>query len=879
MPFPEAPSPMGDVDGSSVVTAAMETSKINYKEIEKDLANTYMKNAEGPMEEIPVLPTGKTSQFPLINMNGNEWLKHALKHVPYATINDLQQCFADSDLKGMKDFWIAELMSGPGRCGGGLCYLSARAFQQTITQRLDEQRLPDFEEARWQFDCMLQYQSMNDKQRHRQSRITKKLMEFFPRDRFFQMTYVPEYNALGRHYGNTGMHSIMNCLPIPSAVDIDGVGYVSPIKIIAYLMANGVPIDNIQIRSSGMPSVEEVLEPGPHQYRVHNVEECRKAVAWKNKVINEYIDAPENSNSKSGAPKHLVVICVYMVRWKDGFGASSVKNNRPSVDVTSLTVSPPKSLVNGTDNTFATALGLKKAKGWRKVDHQFRKDIEALTLRDEPLLLYNGAVQKMVPVFFKEFAFLSDKVEHPNVTSTIGHGSDTHRCFGVSGKITTPAVKADQLRVFLSKQVSGSSVAFGWCDQFISNACKRNGARFPACYRCRKKGLKKLGISFPNRGSNNHEGSCSNCANWDLLTSNTGLLEFPLHPNYPRKCTEGSPVPPPDGRDVFDGSEVKLRFVKFDWEFMKQACKFMVYQASRSKGSWNKEESVCYLTYCGVSPKISGLLYTLARVWAKEKGAQQDYSSDNCIGELTFPAPWCSKGLTLCDFIETIMHILFLGVCESNMELVTMWLSQLPSSSGIGSSPFRAVLQELIKDLRPFMLSWLLAYPLTGKKGSLGTGSWVSENWGFLVRVSPLVFAWCAANHTKASKYGVDDMSRMTIAFHAFVARCLTHNGVDDAFIAETHLYLNEFLSAVREFDIRVRYTKFDSPEKAKAKEQAQKENALNKKQKAKQKGKETTAHPDGQSTEEKKKQTPPLKDPKAWWLKPTTCPSATFCQ
>lgn len=159
MPFPEAPSPMGDVDGSSVVTAAMETSKINYKEIENDLANTYMENAEGPMEEIPVLPTGKTSQFPLINMNGNEWLKHALKHVPYATINDLQQCFADSDLKGMKDFWIAELMSGPGRCGGGLCYLSTRAFQQTTTQHHDEQRLHDFEESHWQFDYMLQYQS------------------------------------------------------------------------------------------------------------------------------------------------------------------------------------------------------------------------------------------------------------------------------------------------------------------------------------------------------------------------------------------------------------------------------------------------------------------------------------------------------------------------------------------------------------------------------------------------------------------------------------------------------------------------------------------------------------------------------------------------
>ena len=39
--------------------------------------------------------------------------------------------------------------------------------------------------------------------------------------------------------------------------------------------------------------------------------------------------------------------------------------------------------------------------------------------------------------------------------------------------------------------------------------------------------LKKLGISFPSRGGNNHKGTCSNWANWDLLTSDTGQLEFP----------------------------------------------------------------------------------------------------------------------------------------------------------------------------------------------------------------------------------------------------------------------------------------------------------------------------------------------------------------
>jgi hypothetical protein len=99
-----------------------------------------------------------------------------------------------------------------------------------------------------------------------------------------------------------------------------------------------------------------------------------------------------------------------------------------------------------------------------------------------------------------------------------------------------------------------------------------------------------------------------------------------------------------------------------------------------------------------------------------------------------------------------------------------------------------------------------MAYPLTGQKGKLGTGSWVAENWVCFVRISQFVYGWCHKDFENAKKYGIDDMSRLVIAFHAFVARCLTHSGIDNSHIRETGLYMKEFLSAVRELDIRVRY-------------------------------------------------------------------------
>jgi hypothetical protein len=121
-------------------------------------------------------------------------------------------------------------------------------------------------------------------------------------------------------------------------------------------------------------------------------------------------------------------------------------------------------------------------------------------------------------------------------------------------------------------------------------------------------------------------------------------------------------------------------------------------------------------------------------------------------------------------------------------------------------------LQERIKDLCGFGLSWLVAYPLTGQKGKLGTGSWVAKNWVFLVRVSQFIYGWCQRDPEISRKLGGDDMSGMVISFHAFVARCLTHLGVDKRDIAETELYLKEFLSSLCKFDVRVRFKKLNKP-------------------------------------------------------------------
>lgn len=806
--FPDDYDPF--VSNDDINDASMMDGIELYEALEKDLASTHVEFGDSPMDvSAPAANIKQTtaeghSHFPKINNEGNEWLAEAFKDVNLATVQELFSVFSAPELRPMKNFWVAELGSGEGRCGGGAMYLAGRAFQQVKDGQLDRCRFPDFEEAKWQLINLIQYQSMNEKQRHRQSRINKTLMQYFPPEMFFKQTLLPPYNQLGRYYGSSGQHSMWNNLPCPAAKDIDGVAYVSVRAIVAFAMANAIPIDDVLVTADSPDTT------GPdHLRRVHNVDECQKSVDWYRKIQSTYYGSKNgapNSNSNSGAPKHPAIVCINLSDWADGFEAAKVKSNRNAIDSKTFTISPPKCQVNGTDNTFPLAVGLKRAKGWRKIAQMFREEVEELTCSPEPILFYHGGIQKLVPCVFKRFAVLSDKMERNGLTGTIGCGSDIHRCFGVSGKVQTPPCKVKQVETFLRKQASGTTKAkFGWSNKFIDSANGQNGAVFPSCPTCRIAGLNRLiggvGVEDPI--------TCNQCQNWDLLGPEGDInmtLQFPAHNDWPTWITQGCPVAPPKGRDIF-GEGVTLPFVRITWKMMINASKFAFYQASRPKKFWTKGITTCFLKYCGLSQHLADLVHTTARACCKAKLQDNiDYSLTDSIGKFQFHPNWLSQDVSVEDFIEAIMHQLFLGAAESNFELIGLWLSESPAAAKVPHSRFLNTLQELLQDLRGYGLQWLNAYPLTGKKGKLGTGSWVAENWVCYVRISQFIYGWCCRDHGNASKYGVDDVSRLVISYHAFVARCLTHSGIDAKSIAETELFMKEFLSSLREVDVRVRY-------------------------------------------------------------------------
>ena len=122
-----------------------------------------------------------------------------------------------------------------------------------------------------------------------------------------------------------------------------------------------------------------------------------------------------------------------------------------------------------------------------------------------------------------------------------------------------------------------------------------------------------------------------------------------------------------------------LPFIELNWTVMKQACKFAFFQASRPKHSWNKASTVSYLKQCGIGTQVAETVYNAAREMAKANRNRYNacnYGEEDKIGKFHFPVSWLSTQVTLQDHIEAPMHLLFLGIAESNYDLTTKkWLS------------------------------------------------------------------------------------------------------------------------------------------------------------------------------------------------------------
>ena len=178
--------PHEDSGSNDVDMLTNESTRILHSICHSDNDSTMdlVAKAGAPEEVVSILPT--------IDLSGNEWLEEALKDIPLASTKSIYEVFGEKpELEKMKNFWVAELATGAGRCGGGLMYLAARAFQQVKDSQLDRNRIPDYDESRWHLEYMIQHNTTNQKTRNRQFNLVQALANRLPAKAFFKETFVP----------------------------------------------------------------------------------------------------------------------------------------------------------------------------------------------------------------------------------------------------------------------------------------------------------------------------------------------------------------------------------------------------------------------------------------------------------------------------------------------------------------------------------------------------------------------------------------------------------------------------------------------------------------------------------------------------------------
>ena len=140
-----------------------------------------------------------------------------------------------------------------------------------------------------------------------------------------------------------------------------------------------------------------------------------------------------------------------------------------------------------------------------------------------------------------------------------------------------------------------------------------------------------------------------------------------MRPNCPFEC----PIERPIGA-------TKLEYVDLSFPFMKQAARFAYFHSIGPRGQqWTKAQCKAYLRTCGIKTSVQEAIYDDARK-SHEENLPVDYTLDDRIGNFFFPAAW-NGDVPIPRFIEMLMHLLFLGVAESNFTLSLDYLKSIES--------------------------------------------------------------------------------------------------------------------------------------------------------------------------------------------------------
>ena len=364
-------------------------------------------------------------------------------------------------------------------------------------------------------------------------------------------------------------------------------------------------------------------------------------------------------------------LVLWIVEWSDDFDPNNIKRGRASVWMKTVTISRPKSSHSrSTSNTYTIAAGPKDA-SHEHVESLFKEELMKLS-SGEGHLFYHGTMKKLVRVYAELFASLQDQPERRSCNYLKNHNNT----YGPHWPYIIPIQEV--------------------------------ASKIPACDTC-------LHYLIHPEDDIIGRKSCTKCTSWQTDVQ-SGILDF--HP------PEGFP------EEKLPKSK-KLKPFKLTYDLLKTAVTET--HEKVASGQWTEKEAKAYLFLFSLKDHVAELIVQCALNTSFVKKAEEEkeekpeaYNYYMMAKKMEpakyqkwkFPASW-TRGTDIEQHIDTIMHLVFLGIIDDVNELPISWMLKQRKNAA-----FIRFANGVLDSVQSLYLDWCKVRPYKHGEG----GNWVSEN-------------------------------------------------------------------------------------------------------------------------------------------------------
>ena len=433
---------------------------------------------------------------------------------------------------------------------------------------------------------------------------------------------------------------------------------------------------------------------------------------------------------------NVLPLTLYIIFWSDEFEANGTRKNKHSTWIKTVTIAAPLSKATCSKYTYLLALG----SSGDAHDHIHKIHFDELQQWSRIQYKYFGKVGKNVPVVVKLLAYSADRPERASINFMLGHSGKYSKRWGYSAYV--------------------------------------NQDKLPSCSACL---VKRLTIIKYGLIASANAAQCRSCIDWNFTYNGRLLSSLGLPNDYPTEQDLESPEPP-ESRRVRD---IKyLCPMRITYETLKQGSRYALHNLY--VGKWTTSNTYAYLkTMC-----LSEFYIKHHIVQYISHAHYMNHSLHTAMQNLWFPSIW-SSDLEVWNSIETPMHLLFLGIIKSTIDISFRWLKSMNKHKS-----FCNLVQPLLNRIRALRCEFCMINDFNGTSENT-LGGWISESYLAYARIMGVAYGYI-------TEIDVNDQTiEELFQFQVQACLCVISRAMTTEIIAnnELEMYIKIFLTSVDEFE------------------------------------------------------------------------------